>query len=280
MNQRRREFPQARRGNFSRRRAAASAPIPVAMPTPHITRYVVDGFARPAPDGVGVDEALAYADSAADRMALFFYPAPGPETIREFSQAWQLHPLLVEDLLHANQRPVVDAYVPVRNGLATDREQIERQVFGGDPAVAERIYRLSQEAIDVSHATSSMVKVLSALRAGFGKYDIPDELRAYLQDVADHLTRIASQVSELREALTQILTVNGTLVAQRQNEDMKKISGWAAILFAPTLIAAVYGMNFDVMPELHWLVGYPMAVALMVAFAGLLYWIFKRSKWM
>ena len=78
----------------------------------------------------------------------------------------------------------------------------------------------------------------------------------------------------------QILNVNATLVAQRQNEDMKKISGWAAILFAPTLVAAVYGMNFDVMPELHWTIGYPMAIGAMVAFALLLYLIFKWKKWM
>ena len=78
----------------------------------------------------------------------------------------------------------------------------------------------------------------------------------------------------------QILNVNATLVAQRQNEDMKKISGWAAILFAPTLIAAVYGMNFDHMPELHWALGYPMAILLMLGFGGALYLIFKRRKWM
>jgi len=134
--------------------------------------------------------------------------------------------------------------------------------------------------IDMQHATSSLTEVLHALRAGFGKYGIADELQTYLQDVSDHLTRAHSQVTEYRDALSQILNVNSTLVAQRQNEDMKKISGWAAILFAPTLIAAIYGMNFDVMPELHWAFGYPMAVVLMVAFAAVLYWIFKRSKWM
>jgi magnesium transporter len=125
-----------------------------------------------------------------------------------------------------------------------------------------------------------MTDVLHSLRAGFGKYEIPDELQTYLQDVSDHLTRASSQAAELRDALSQILSVNSTLVAQRQNEDMKKISGWAAILFAPTLVAAVYGMNFDVMPELHWAFGYPFALALMAGFALALYLIFKRSKWM
>lgn len=175
---------------------------------------------------------------------------------------------------------IVDGYAPVLHGLEIDKEQIERQVFGGDAAVAERIYRLSQEVIDVQHTVASMSEVLRALRAGFGKYGIPEELQSYLQDVSDHLARASTHAAELRDALSQILNVNATLVAQRQNEDMKKISGWAAILFAPTLIAAVYGMNFDMMPELHWAFGYPFAILLMTGFAALLFVIFKRSKWM
>lgn len=122
---------------------------------------------------------------------------------------------------------ILDAYDPVLRGLGIDR----------------------REAVDLQHATASMSDLVEALRAGLGKYGVPDDLRVYLQDVADHLSRVTVRAAELREALTQILTVNATLVAQRQNEDMKKISGWAAILFAPTLIAAIYGMNFDVMPS-------------------------------
>jgi magnesium transporter len=175
---------------------------------------------------------------------------------------------------------IVDGYAPVIRGLAIDREQIERQVFSGDASVTERIYRLSQEVIDLQQATSGLTEVLAALRKGFHRYDIPDPLQTYLQDVADHLSRVDTRVGELRDSLSQILTVNATLVAQRQNEDMKKISGWAAILFAPTLIGAVYGMNFDNMPELHWAFGYPLAVGAMVAFALVLFIIFKRQKWM
>lgn len=132
----------------------------------------------------------------------------------------------------------------------------------------------------MQQAVSSLREVVNALQEGFDKYNIPEQLQTYLDDVSDHLTRANSRSSDLRESLSQILNVNATLVAQRQNEDMKKISGWAAILFAPTLIGAIYGMNFDVMPELHWTFGYPMAIGAMVAFAALLYVIFKRSKWM
>lgn len=175
---------------------------------------------------------------------------------------------------------IVDGYSPVLRGIAIDQEQIERQVFSGDAAVAERIYNLSQEIIDMQHTTSSVMEVVQRLDKDFIRSGMPEELRAYLDDVADHLTRDNTRVAEYRESLSQILSVNATLVAQRQNEDMKKISGWAAIIFAPTLIGSVYGMNFDNMPELHWSFGYPLALFAMVAFAILLYWIFKRSNWM
>jgi len=175
---------------------------------------------------------------------------------------------------------IVDGYFPVLDGLQTDKEQIERQVFSGDAAAAERIYRLSQEVIDLLHAATALDKVLQGLHRGADKYDIPGELQTYLQDVTDHLTRVLTETTEVRDSLSQILNVNATLIAQRQNEDMKKISGWAAILFAPTLIAAVYGMNFDLMPELHWSFGYPVAIGLMVGFAAALYFVFKRKKWM
>jgi magnesium transporter len=175
---------------------------------------------------------------------------------------------------------IVDGYEPVLRGLEIDKEQIERQVFSGDATVTERIYRLSQEVIDMLQTVSSMTEVVTALRGGFAKYGIPAELQKYLDDVADHLARHVAQTRELKESLTQILTVNSTLVAQRQNEDMKKISGWAAILFAPTLVGSIYGMNFDDMPELHWAFGYPMALGMMLAVGVGLYLFFKRAKWM
>lgn len=372
MSERRRDRPQFRRFDRSRWRGAAER-VPQAVETSHLTRYVTDGRPEREPAGASVADALRFAQAGPGRMTMSLYPVPSPAGVTELADAWELHPVLREDLLTAHQRPklerygdvlflvarsaryvdeaeevefaefhilvraravavlcqdgrwidgtdgadfaedalagwdrrertlladesllrlgpeavvyrildaIVDGYGPVLQGLAVDKEQIERQVFSGDAAAAERIYRLSQEVIDLQQAVSSLTAVLDALRAGFGKYGIPDELQTYLQDVSDHLTRAASQVYELRDALAQILSVNATLVAQRQNEDMKKISGWAAILFAPTLVAAVYGMNFDSMPELHWAFGYPAAVAVMVAFALGLYIVFKRSKWM
>lgn len=339
---------------------------------PFMVRFVENGSVRVAPAATSPTNALEYADSAPGRVSLSLYPTPDEQDIHDLTEAWELHPVLVDDLMHARQRPklerygnvlllvvrsarylddleevelsefhillrpgsiavlcqdhrwidgtpgleletsvadefvardrtlfadnkllsmgaeavlyrlldeIVDGYVPVLQGLGIDKEQIERQVFSGDAAVTERIYRLSQEIIDMQHATASLLEVVRSLSDGFNKYDVPNELQTYLQDVTDHLTRAHVQTVEYRDALSQILNVNSTLVAQRQNEDMKKISGWAAILFAPTLIAAIYGMNFDVMPELHWALGYPAAVILMIGFAATLYVVFRRRGW-
>ncbi len=185
-----------------------------------------------------------------------------------------------EAIIYRLLAAIVVGYAPVLRGIAIDREQIERQVFSGDAAVAERIYRLSQEVIDMQHTIASLNEVIDSLRDGFDKYEIPEDLRTYLDDVEDDLLHALRQTADLRDALAQILSVNATLVSQRQNEDMKKISGWAAILFAPTLIGAIYGMNFDHMPELHWALGYPMAIGMMVGVGVLLYYFFRKSDWM
>ncbi|WP_152347462.1 magnesium and cobalt transport protein CorA [Brevibacterium sp. CFH 10365] len=199
---------------------------------------------------------------------------------RSWTKDRELLALGPEALIYRLLDTAVDTYFPVLDGLQVDKDGIERQVFSGDTAAAERIYLLSQEVIDVLHNSTHLNRLTQALGNGAAKYAIPDDLRAYLDDVTDHLTRVLAEAGELREALSQILNVNSTLVAQRQNEDMKKISGWAAILFAPTLVGAIYGMNFDDMPELHWASGYPMALGLMLGLGVVLYVVFRVKKWM
>jgi magnesium transporter len=102
----------------------------------------------------------------------------------------------------------------------------------------------------------------------------------YLRDVQDHAQHVSERLTGYRDLLQNILSVNLTLVSLQQNEQVKKISGWAAILFAPTLIGTVYGMNFDHMPELHWTLGYPFALTLMVLTSLVLYLAFKRRGWL
>ncbi len=116
--------------------------------------------------------------------------------------------------------------------------------------------------------------------------DIGDEEQRYLRDVQDHALRVVEQADSFRQLLQNILNVNLTLetkslseVSNAQNEEVKKISAWAAILFAPTLVGTIYGMNFEVMPELRWEAGYPLALALMLAVSLTLYLIFKRRNW-
>jgi magnesium transporter len=199
-----------------------------------------------------------------------------------------------EAVLYAILDRVVDGYYPVVTGLANDIDEIEVEVFSGDPSVSRRIYELSREVADFQRATRPLTGVIAGLTAGFAKYRVDEELQRYLRDVDDHLTQIVERVDEFRQALRDMLTVNATLVAQQQNEEMralslasnlqneevKRISAWAAILFAPTLIGTVYGMNFEHMPELGWRGGYPVALLLMAATCSLLYALFRRRNWL
>jgi len=189
---------------------------------------------------------------------------------------------------------VVDGYAPVVAGLENDIDEIEVEVFSGNPGVSRRIYELSREVIEFQRATKPLTGMLARLIAGFEKYGVDTELQRYLRDVQDHVVQVAERVEGFRELLQNILSVNLTLVSLQQNEEVKsltgasidqneevkKISAWAAILFAPTLIGTVYGMNFDHMPELQWRFSYPAVVVLM-ALAGVLLWRgFKRARWL
>jgi magnesium transporter len=199
-----------------------------------------------------------------------------------------------EAILYAILDSVVDGYAPVIAGLAKDIEEIEAQVFRGDPNVSRRIYELSSEVVEFQRSTRPLAGVLDRLVAGFQKYGTDEELQRFLRDVEDHATTVVERVAGFRQNLTDILSVNATLVNQAQNEEIKrlteasfdqneeikKVSAWAAILFAPTLIASIYGMNFTSMPELSWHYGYPLALGLMFLTCAVLYVLFKRARWL
>ncbi|MBD7949768.1 MULTISPECIES: magnesium and cobalt transport protein CorA [Oerskovia] len=199
-----------------------------------------------------------------------------------------------EAILYAVLDQVVDEYAPVVAGLQNDIDEIEDQLFSGDPAVSRRIYELSREVIAFQRATHPVVGILQALERGSEKYGVDIELQRNLRDVLDHSLRLAEQADSFRLLLQNALMVQATLVAQHQNEEMrrlsetslaqgeevKKISSWAAILFAPTLVGTIYGMNFARMPELDWVYGYPLAILAMVAMGFTLYAIFKRHRWL
>jgi len=221
--------------------------------------------------------------------------APDLSEVRtRMESAPELLALGPEAVLYAILDAVVDGYAPVVSGVQNDIDEIETEVFRGDPAVSRRIYELSREMVEFQRATRPLVGMLRGLMAGFDKYGTDEELQRYLRDVADHVTHTSERVDGFRSALTDILAVNATLVTQQQNaemralaeagfeqnEEVKKISAWAAILFAPTLVGTIYGMNFTHMPELHWVLGYPFALLLMAVVCVSLYLIFKRRDWL
>lgn len=199
-----------------------------------------------------------------------------------------------EAILYAVLDQVVDGYSPVVRGVENDVDEIETEVFSGNPSVSRRIYELSREVIEFQRATRPLSGILDELAAGFDKYGVDTELQRYLRDVHDHVFHVSERVEGFRQLLQNILSVNLTLASLQQNEEVKnltqvsidqgeqtkKISSWAAILFAPTLIGTVYGMNFDHMPELHWALGYPFALLLMAAVCIGLYLVFKRRGWL
>lgn len=197
-------------------------------------------------------------------------------------------------VLYALLDRVVDDFLPVQRGLQNDLDEIESEVFGGEPAVSRRIYGLSREVIEFQRATSPLLDVLDALDATVEQREGDVELRRNLRDVRDHTAQVVERVESHRQLLANILDVNASLLSQRQseqatrmtemslrqNEDMKRISSWAAILFTPTVVATVYGMNFTHMPELNWVLGYPMALFLMLVVGVVLYVVFRRRGWL
>lgn len=199
-----------------------------------------------------------------------------------------------EAVLYAILDSVVDGYAPVVAGLQKDIDEIETEVFRGDPKVSRRIYELSGEVIEFQRCVRPLMGMLAGLETGFAKYGTDEDLQRYLRDVADHATTVAERVAAFRQMLADILTVNATLVNQAQNEEIKRlteasydqneevkrVSAWAAILFAPTLIGTVYGMNFEAMPELHWAFGYPFALGLMILVSVTLWLIFRSRGWL
>jgi magnesium transporter len=182
-------------------------------------------------------------------------------------------------VLYAIMDRIVDDYVPVVAGLENDIDEIEVEVFKNKPDVSKRIYELFREVIQFHQATQPLAGALERLTEGETP-GINPEVHRYLRDVQDRVLRVTERAQGFRELLTNILSVNLTLVSVNQNDQMKKISAWAAVVIVPTLIAGIYGMNFDYMPELHWRYGYLLALSLMALIAFALYRNFKRRRWL
>ncbi len=200
--------------------------------------------------------------------------------------AVEANPMLVGTgpaaVLYAVLDAVVDHYGLVLEGLDDDVNEVELEVFEnrvgkGNPA--ERIYFLKREALEFHRSMIPLTTAVSSLRADplvLGA----DGLGDYFRDVHDHLLRLADGLQTVRELLVAALGANATQVSLRQNEDMRRISSWVAIVAVPTMIAGIYGMNFEHMPELQSVYGYPAVLGLMFGACLVLYRLFRRSGWL
>ena len=182
-------------------------------------------------------------------------------------------------VLYAIMDPTVDSYLAAVAGVDEDIRQIEQQVFSSHGGSPERINNLQREVLEFHRATSPLLDPLERLASGRLPL-VPDEMREYFRDVNDHAQRVVEQVSGFQNLLANALQANSTLVSLRQNADMRKISAWVAIIAVPTMVAGIYGMNFDHMPELRWTFGYPLALSVMAVACLVLYRLFRRSGWL
>jgi magnesium transporter len=183
-------------------------------------------------------------------------------------------------VMHAITDRVVDDYLPVLQGIEDDIEEVEVEVFSPDRRnPTERIYKLKREVLSMHKATAPLIDPLAKL-AGGDVAHVHDDIREYFRDVYDHVARANDAVESMREMLNGILDANTAQVSVRQNEDMRKISAWVAIVAVPTMVAGIYGMNFEHMPELKWELGYPAALLLMAVVCLTLYRYFKRVGWL
>jgi magnesium transporter len=183
-------------------------------------------------------------------------------------------------VVHAIVDHVVDDYEVVTDGVEEDIQQVQAQVFSAERTnPAERIYKLEREVLEFQRAVNPLAPAVHRLVQG--DLDVvPRKLHEYFRDVHDHLLRVGARVDGFRELLDSALQANLTQVSVRQNEDMRKITAWVAILAVPTSIAGIYGMNFEHMPELEWELGYPLVLGVILVICVFLYSRFKRSGWL
>ncbi|MFG2817873.1 magnesium/cobalt transporter CorA [Kitasatospora sp. NPDC048365] len=185
-------------------------------------------------------------------------------------------------VLHAIADHVVDNYLLVADRLQTDVDEIEYDVFankGGRGTDVGRVYQLKREVLEFKRAVTPLLRPMQQLSEPMQRLVDPD-IQKYFRDVADHLARVTEQVHGFDELLNSLLQANLAQVSVAQNEDMRKITAWAAIFAVPTMITGVYGMNFDYMPELHHKYGYPMVLGAVALICVGMYRGFRRNGWL
>ncbi|MET8078507.1 magnesium and cobalt transport protein CorA [Streptomyces sp. NPDC005303] len=184
-------------------------------------------------------------------------------------------------VLHAIADHVVDDYLDVTDSMQSDIDLVETAVFSDNGARVDpgRIYQLKRELLELKRAVAPLSRPLEELSTRPIQVIAP-EIQAYFRDVTDHLLRAKEQIAAFDELLNSILQAHLAQVTVAQNEDMRKITAWAAVIAVPTMVCGVYGMNFDHMPELHWTFGYPLVLGVIAVGCGVLYRGFRRNGWL
>jgi magnesium transporter len=250
-----------------------------------------------APDGrmLAVFKVLGYDDATSDvetgQIAVFVGPGyvlsirlGHPGDLRGMRSQLEAEPdrLTAGPLavMHGILDVVVDGYIYVAEELAVDLEQVEEQVFSPERTDdAQRIYKLKRENLELRRAVEPLTPVADTLMRGH-LILVPDVLKPYYRDLGDHLLRASEMANQHDNLLGAALEASRSRQAVQQNEDMRKISAYVAIAAVPTMIAGIYGMNFDFMPELHQVWGYPAVLVVMLGACSLMFRAFKRSGWL
>jgi magnesium transporter len=183
-------------------------------------------------------------------------------------------------VLHAISDHVVDAYVAVTDAIEADIDEIEAEVFEPKSNMdSEQIYVMKREVLELRRSVVPLTAPIRKLAEGYSSL-VPHEVRSYFRDVDDHLATVTERVSGFDELLTTLVDAVLAKITMRQNNDMRKITAYAAIITVPTMIAGIYGMNFDYMPELHSAYGYPAVLVAILVICGVLYRNFRKNQWL
>jgi magnesium transporter len=183
-------------------------------------------------------------------------------------------------VLHAIADRVVDSYLEVTEKFENDIEEMEGRIFAPRSQVSsEQIYMMKREVLELKRAVTPLGNPLRRLAEGYTPL-VPDQVRSYFRDVDDHLTTVSERVTAFDELLNTLVDATLAKITLQQNTDMRKITAWAAVIAVPTMVAGIYGMNFEYMPELHWQFGYPAVGLATLAVCLFLIRAFRRNRWL
>jgi magnesium transporter len=203
--------------------------------------------------------------------------------LTEWFERWKSHPQAIGSsaamLTHSVVDGIVDEYFPLVEELEEELDQLADKIFSGDTKQVKELLVLKRKLLEVRRRIGPVREILNGLLRR-DTVLIPEKARLYFQDVYDHITRISELVDINRDTLASLLDVHLSQVSNNLNEVVKKMTVVATVLMIMSLVAGIYGMNFDKMPELHWAIGYPVALGTMVALGGATIWVFKRIDWL